>query len=161
MQMTTTSITLRPASLAVHLDAYWLRLYAGDYLSAAQQFSPPARRFSPVRHYLICHSIELSLKSFLFTAGLKRADRKKLNHDLEKALAAAEAHGIGRHVSVLDDDREQIIKVNSLYGGKEFEYFESLEMIFDPLPFDPVAIDSFAERLYAGIEEPVRASTIK
>lgn len=159
--MTATSITLQPASTVIQLDAYWLRHYAGDYLSAAQQFSPPPNRFSPVRHYLICHSIELSLKSFLFTAGLKRDGRKKLSHDLEKALAAAEAHGIGSHVSVSEDDREQIIKVSDLYSGKEFEYFESLEMIFDPLPFDPVAIESFATRLYQGIEVPVRASTIK
>ena len=147
--------------MLVQLDAYWLRHYAGDYLLAAQQFSPPPNRFSPVRHYLICHSIELSLKSFLFTAGLKRADRKKLSHDLEKALAAAESYGIGGHVSISMVDREQIVKVKSLYSGKEFEYFESLEMIYDPLPFDPVAIESFAQRLFSGIEEPVRASTIK
>lgn len=159
--MTTTSITLQSASSIIRVDAYWLRHYAGDYLFAARQFTPPTNRFSPVRHYLVCHSIELSLKSFLFTAGLKRADRKKLNHDLEKALAAAEAHGIGSHVAISNGDREQIVKVNSLYSGKEFEYFESLEMIYDPIPFDQSAIDFFAERLYAGIEEPVRASTIK
>ena len=160
MQMTATSITLLPANTVVRLDAYWLRHYAGDYLSAARQFSPPSNRFSPVRHYLLCHSIELSLKSFLFTAGLKRADRKKLSHDLEKALAAAEAHGIGSHVPISKGDHEQIVRVNSLYSRKEFEYFESLEMIYDPLPFDPNAIESFAERLYVGLEEAVRPSTL-
>ena len=159
--MTGTTVTLKVDNVVMQLDAYWLRHYAGDYLSAAQQFSPPPNRFSPVRHYLICHSIELSLKSFLFTAGLRRADRKKLNHNLEKALMAAETHGIGRHVSISKQDRDQITKVNNLYSAKEFEYFESLEMIFDPLPFDPVAIESFAKRLHQGIEGPVSASTIK
>lgn len=159
--MAGTTVTLKVNNTVMQLDAYWLRHYAGDYLSAAQQFSPPSNRFSPVRHYLICHSIELSLKSFLFTVGLRKADRKKLNHSLEKALATAEAHGIGSHVSVSKQDRDQIVRVNGLYSAKEFEYFESLAMIFDPLPFDPIALESFAERLYQGIEGPVRASAIK
>ncbi|MEO8038586.1 MAG: hypothetical protein ABI794_07430 [Betaproteobacteria bacterium] len=159
--MAGTTVTLKVDNIVVQLDAYWLRHYAGDYLSAAEQFTPPPNRFSPVRHYLFCHSIELSLKSFLFTVGLKRTDRKKLNHDLQRTLKSAEDRGLGTHVSISTLDRDQIARIDNLYSAKEFEYFESLAMIYDPLPFDPIAIESLAKRLHLGIEAPVRASTIK
>jgi hypothetical protein len=151
-------VILQVHDVVVHVDGYWLRHYATDFLAAAQAFEAPKNRFSPVRYYLICHSIELSLKSFLFSAGFKKKDRKKLNHDLEKALDAAEDKGLGEHLEVTSNDRESLQKANKLYPKKEFEYFESLETIYDPHDFDLDELVSFAQRLLDAIESPISAS---
>lgn len=152
------SITLQIDNIVTHVDGYWLRHYANDFLEAAKSFRPPENRFSPVRYYLVCHSIELSLKSFLFSAGFKKKDRKRLNHDLEKALIAAETNGLLTHIDVTNEDRKTIEKANRLYPKKEFEYFESLETIYDPHDFDLESLELFAGRLLEAIDAPVRDS---
>ncbi len=154
-------VTLLPHNIVMHVDGYWLRHYATDFLAAAKSFETPNNRFSPVPYYLICHSIELSLKSYLFSAGFKKKDRKKLNHDLEKALQTAEENGLGSHLEITSFDRDALQKANKLYPKKEFEYFESLETIYDPHDFDVNVLSLFAERLLVAIEEPVRASIIE
>jgi len=151
-------IILQGSNTVVRVDGYWTRIYAGDFLSAAKDFKHPANRFSPIPYYLICHSIELSLKAFLFTVGFKRADRKRLNHDLEKALEAAENNGLSLHIQLTDEERELIIKANRLYPKKEFEYFESLEAIYDPHDFDLDSLASLARKLFERIEVPVTGS---
>ena len=158
--MTNSPISAQVSNITIRVDAYWMRHYAADFLSSAVSFQTPATRFSPVRHYLICHSIELSLKSFLFTVGFKKADRKRLNHNLEAALDSAERHGLGGYVAVTAHSRNQLQKANRLYSQKEFEYFGSLETIYDPLDFDVNALLSFATTLYEGIEVPVAASVV-
>jgi len=149
---------LTAENIEIRVDGYWLRHYATDFLSAAKSFKVPENRFSPIPYYLICHSIELSLKSFMFTAGFKQKDRKKLNHDLEKALKAAEDNGLGVHLEITQIERETLQKANELYPKKEFEYFESLETIYDPHDFDLEVLESLARRLVDSIEIPVKAS---
>src|SRR3569833_3241482 len=86
---------LQDHNIVSHVDGYWLRHYATDFLAAAQAFEAPENRFSPVKYYLVCHSIELSLKSFLFSAGFIKKHRQQLGRDGEKALIAAEENGFG------------------------------------------------------------------
>jgi len=135
-----------------------MRNYAADFLRAAKEFRAPPNRFSPVPHYLVCHSIELSLKSFLITVGFSRKDRRQLGHDLAKALNKAEQHGIEEYVGITPDDRDLLQKANTIYMKKELEYFESLETIYDPLNFSHSSTVAFAEKLYEGINGPVSAS---
>lgn len=144
-----------------HVDAYWLRHYAGDFLDAADAFEPPKNRFSPVPYFLICRSIELSLKSFLFTVGFNWKERKSLNHDLENALSSAEDNGLSTYIEITSDDRDVLRKANRLYPKKEFEYFESLETVYDPHDFDLNTLESFARRLFEAIENRVKASVFE
>ena len=113
-------VTLQVSNTVMRVDGYWLRNYAGDFLKAARDFVPPVDRFSPLPYYLVCHSIELSLKAFLFSAGFNKAARKALNHDLQKAIAAAEANGLNDYLQVSANDRDLIFKANRLYPKKEF-----------------------------------------
>ena len=154
-------VTLQISSTVMRVDGYWLRNYAGDFLKGARDFVPPVDRFSPLPYYLVCHSIELSLKAFLFSAGFNKAARKALNHNLEKAISAAEANGINAYLQVSAKDRDLIVKANRLYPKKEFEYFESLETIYDPHNFQLEDLTAFAHRLFEAIEAPVRASVLK
>ena len=151
-------ILLQASNIVAHVDGYWLRQYAADFLAAARTFQAPTNRFSPVRYYLICHSIELALKAFLFTAGYKKKDRKKLNHDLVKAFNAAEKNGLVEHIQITQRERETVEKANKLYPRKEFEYFESLETIYDPHDFDLEVLEELAQRLIEKIETPIKAS---
>jgi hypothetical protein len=152
---------LQGSDTIIDVGGYWLRHYAGDFLAAAKAFKPPGTRFSPVPYYLVCHSIELSLKSFLYSAGINRRDRKKLNHDLEEALRAAEDSGLSAYLEITSSDREVLSKANRLYPKKEFEYFESLETVYDSHDFELDALTSFALRLFEAIDSPVMASTIR
>ncbi|MDO8827253.1 hypothetical protein [Methylophaga sp.] len=151
-------IVLQPANIVAHVEGHWLRRYAEDFLAAARAFKAPNNRFSPVRYYLICHSIELALKAYLFTAGYKKKDRKKLNHDLVEALIAAEKNGLSEYFQITLKERESVEKANALYPKKEFEYFESLKTIYDPHEFDLDVLDELAQRLIEKIEEPIKAT---
>lgn len=149
---------LKAENITIRVDGYWLRHYATDFLSAAKSFEVPENRFSPIPYYLTCHSIELSLKSFLYTAGFKKKDQKKLNHDLVKALNVAEDNGLNAHIVIEASERDALEKANRLYPKKEFEYFERLQTIYDPHDFDLEVLASFAQRLLDAIESPVRDS---
>ena len=59
----------------IHATPYGFNIYAADFLDAAKQFKT-SRPFSPVPYYLLCHSIELSLKCFLL--GKKAASKEEL-----------------------------------------------------------------------------------
>ncbi|WP_157385913.1 hypothetical protein [Methylosarcina fibrata] len=151
-------VTLQISNVVAHVDGHWLRNYAADFLAAARAFQAPEHRFSPVRYYLICHSIELALKAFLFTAGYKKKNRKKLNHDLVKALDAAEGNGLAQYFEISHKERESIEKANKLYPRKEFEYFESLETIYDPHDFELDVLEGLAQRLIEKIEAAIKVT---
>lgn len=152
---------LHAEDIEVHVDGYWLRHYAADFLGAANTFEAPKNRFSPIPYYLICHSIELSLKSFLFTAGFKKKDRRRLNHDLIRALSAAEDNGLGNYLEISSIERDAVYKANELYLKKEFEYVETLATIYDSHDLDIGVLASFARRLLDSIESSVCASIYK
>jgi len=149
---------LQAQDIIVYVDGYWLRNYASDFFNAAISYKNESNRFSPVPYYLLCHSIELSFKSFLFTVGYKRKDRKKINHDLYKALDISEKAGLNAHIDITQDDRELISNVNNLYEKKQFEYYENLKVVYDPIKVDIEELASFARRLLEAIEKPVRES---
>lgn len=151
-------IVLQTENVVMHVDGHWLRRYAEDFLAAAISSQTPKNRFSPVRYYLICHSIELAFKAFLFAAGYKKKDRKKLNHNLVKALRAAEENGLANYFEITRQERDSLVKANKLYHKKEFEYFESLETIYDPLEFDVDVLCELAQRLIESIDEPIKAA---
>jgi hypothetical protein len=78
---------------------------------------------SPV-YFLIGHSIELGLKSFLRRSGFEPdALKDKFRHDLIKCLREAEAKvpSLGRVLSF--DERTLLELLNENYRGKDFEYF--------------------------------------
>ncbi|WP_166827398.1 hypothetical protein [Thalassoroseus pseudoceratinae] len=155
------NVVIQPDEAVMRVDGYWSRHYATDFLAAADAFAPPKNRFSPIPYYLVCHSIELSFKAFLRSVGFNRNDCKKLNHNLEKALEIAVEQGLGNYLEVSCGDREVLALANRLYLKKEFEYFESLETIYDPHNFDIDELTEFARRLLGAIEDPVRASVFQ
>jgi hypothetical protein len=101
-----------------------LWVYANAYLRAAAAVPAPEAPYEPVRYYLACHSIELSLKAYLSLHGatmLELAD-SAYGHNLDAILTAAETKGLQSYVRVSDEQRAEICKAATYYAGKVFEY---------------------------------------
>ncbi len=68
---------------------------------------------------------------------------------------------MAEHFQITHEERQSVEKANKLYPKKEFEYFESLETIYDPHDFDLDVLDQFAQRLIEKIEEPIKATVFE
>lgn len=158
----TDTVQLQPREIVVSVDAHWLRRFAEDFLSAYRSFSSPESRYSPVPHFLVCRSIELSLKSFLRARGVLRNERKTIGHNLESALDKALDLGLKDYMEVTVEDREALAAANRLYRKKEFEYFESLDLVFEKsCQPDILPLADLAMKLVNAIEDPVREAAVE
>lgn len=74
--------------------------------------------------YLVGHSIELCLKSYLVFHGvpLKDLKTKKFGHDLEKSLKKAKELGLNNHVEFEDGELHALRVLNELYSTKQLNY---------------------------------------
>ena len=101
-----------------------LWMYANAYASSVKALAEPSVPFEPVRYYLACHSIELSLKAYLSLHGatMLELSESKMSHSLEKALDEAEAKGLLSAVHLSVEQRAEVRKANHYYNGKLFEY---------------------------------------
>ena len=78
-------------------------------------------------YYLWGHSIELSLKAFLFANGvpLLKLRSKELGHDLKALVTEAESQGIKRKVHLSAREIGEIHVLSDEYVAKRFEYHEA------------------------------------
>jgi len=65
---------------------------------------------------------------------------------------------LAEHLKITHKERETVEKADRLYPKKEFEYFESLETIYDPHDFDLDVLDQIAQRLIEKIEGPIKVT---
>ena len=80
-----------------------------------------------VAYYLVGHSIELTLKSYLFAKGYKLSDlrnSKKYGHCLSSLLDECRKRKIGREVKLSKAEIAAIHLLNDVYKTKRFEYLE-------------------------------------
>ncbi|MEW7986511.1 MAG: hypothetical protein AB2810_15910 [Candidatus Thiodiazotropha endolucinida] len=78
-----------------------------------------------VAYYLVGHSIELTLKSFLYAKKYsKNKLRKKYGHDLGKLLKECTKRKLGREVKLKKMEKRMIELLNATYKSKGFEYLE-------------------------------------
>jgi HEPN domain-containing protein len=86
--------------------------------AAGNQFSVPA-------YYLWGHSIELSLKAFLYDCGVCLPKLKKLGHDLKALVEEAKRHNLEKKVYLDARELGEICCLNDEYTTKHFEYHET------------------------------------
>ena len=74
--------------------------------------------------YLVGHSIELCLKSYLLFRGVPLVELKsrKYGHDLEKCFTKATELGLTDHVRLDDADLRSLQLLNELYSTKQLNY---------------------------------------
>src|SRR5687767_4268582 len=95
---------------------------AREFLDAAHL----VRREKPVwfapTYFLVCQSIELSLKAFLRGAGYSDKQLRQLGHDLDACIAAARTVGVENHASLSEADVAAVGVINAYYHSKDLQY---------------------------------------
>lgn len=101
-----------------------------SYRIIAKEKENPLDLFNS-KMFLLCRSIELTIKGFLLTTGLTEQELKgSYGHDLEKLLKRAVQENTllekktGTLFSIAQFDKEVIKKVSPYYTKKEFEYIK-------------------------------------
>ena len=97
---------------------------AGEFLAAAQSLHSANASPSRPLYFLICQSIEPSLKAYIRSCGAAREQLKKIGHDLEKALNRAQSEKLSQFFSVTPDQEQAIRMINPYYAGKDLQYTE-------------------------------------
>lgn len=72
--------------------------------------------------YLVGHSIELILKSFLAHNGVNDNKLRKIGHDLEKCYKKAKQLGLNSVVTLNAENEEVLEVLNVLYKTKQLNY---------------------------------------
>ena len=133
---------------------------AKDMLAAATiLFESGERAATRPTYYLLGHSIELALKSFLLANG-DSLDRLKfrIGHDLSKAARRVVAAKCDPLSSIVEENRDLIAALNYYYEEKEFEYrvtglkqYPRKELLFEFLQaaiplIEPIAFQAYKDR---------------
>lgn len=96
--------------------------YALEYYSAyelVQKQHPKLTEYFSVKYYLLCHSLELTMKAWLRHNGATYTEMKKLGHDLEKIMSVLH----DEYSLLFSAEGQAMIRlVNQHYSQKEFEY---------------------------------------
>lgn len=110
-------------------------VYANRYSKAAVGLLDTSKHevgFDPVPYYLLCQSLELHLKSFIWLEDRigTRTIKNRYGHDLEKLWTHAKTRRIDRYARVTDLRNSVISLVAPYYRKRQFNYLD-LDMIFD------------------------------
>jgi HEPN domain-containing protein len=130
---------------------------AEEFLEAATKVcKPPVTARNKLRlkinmtaYYLLGHSIELSLKAFLFGRGIKynKLRYKPYGHDLSKLITVSRKRRLGVQVKLTNNEIDLIKLLSISYSAKLLEYTETG---FYKLPEYGV-LHEIATKLVAGI----------
>jgi HEPN domain-containing protein len=102
--------------------------HAREFAEAASVVAEAAGDKTPLpAYYLWGHSIELSLKAFLFGCGvpLRKLKSKELGHDLKALAREALSHNLKTVVHLDSQEIAEIDLLNYDYVAKHFEYHET------------------------------------
>ncbi|WP_163831885.1 hypothetical protein [Spartinivicinus ruber] len=111
-------ITIKCAYVNLSPDAF--QLWANHYYKCKQDFQSPSK-FSPVPYFLLCRSIELTLKARHLHGDTKKAVKDKFSHNLKKCYDA-----LKEDFKLLNKDEYKVLKfANKIYSKKGFEYFNA------------------------------------
>lgn len=107
---------------------------AEEFLEAATKVcKPPVTARDKLRlkmkmtaYYLLGHSIELSLKAFLFGRGVKynKLRNRSYGHDLDKLITESRKRRLGIQVKLTPNEVELIKLLSISYSAKLLEYTE-------------------------------------
>ena len=122
---------------SAHLDMTGtvFMIYANRYRTAAGSWLSTSKRefgFDPVPYYLLCQSLELHLKSFIWLedrVGTKSI-KSKYGHNLEKLWTHAKTRRVDRYARATDLRNRVISLVAPYYRRRQFNYLD-LDMVLD------------------------------
>jgi hypothetical protein len=95
---------------------------AREFLDAAQLVRQKKSATFPPTYFLVCQSLELSLKAYLRGSGHSDAQLRRLGHNLDECMSAAKAGGVDDYVSLSPEDVAAVAAINPYYQFKDFQY---------------------------------------
>ncbi len=112
------------AGLKARMGPAGLHVYAEHFVSAAKALPRSQVPFEPVHAYLVCHGIELALKTFLSIKGSAMIElaNSSSGHKLEALLAKAQELKLSEFVPLTMEQLTSIRQASTYYAGKLFEY---------------------------------------
>lgn len=144
-------------AITVDITPYSFHRWAGHYFAAAKAV-PVEEKFSPVPHFLRGRALELVLKAYVATTDYPRWRlKRRIGHNLERALGVAEERGLAAHVVVSESERALVRKLSAVYRRKGLEYMSPGDAgtAFKAVP-DTRELDPLIERLLTGLAEVCR-----
>ena len=113
-------------------SAIGLARYARDYYDAALAADDKLGRRegyeivapAPVM-FLVAHSIELALKSYLRFMNYTVDDLKRLSHHLDECWEVAKENGIEQYITLTEEDLGVLSLISSLHASTELRYIQT------------------------------------
>lgn len=155
MKLKFMDIMIQAEPIVFNIKPYGFQRYAQEFMYAERTFET-TDNFSPVPYYLLCRSIELSLKAYLLLKGCKiKYLKNKIGHNLEKLLKKAKELNIEEIITISTEDSDNIFKANIYYEKKGFEYFFVIDAVsgYKELP-DIELLRSVSTRLVEKLYQP-------
>lgn len=112
--------------------------YANKYFDAAELLrgQPLGETFDPIQYHLLCQSLELHLKSFIWLTDRLTRDqfKTKYGHDIVKLWNHAKKRKISRFCAVTPLRNETIELIGPYYKKRKFVYLDlSMSWVGIPL----------------------------
>jgi hypothetical protein len=137
---------IKPDGFDENLSPEAFHRWAEHYYQCKQDFRIPGA-LSPVPYFLLCHAIELELKSRFLHKKNREEVKKKYRHNLKKAYSDLDSD-----MQTLEANEVSTLEAASaIYAGKGFEYFdpEHAARGYSQFP-DLAALDTIAAKLIRG-----------
>jgi hypothetical protein len=131
------SVVMKVQPATVDMTGIEFTQYGNYYLAAAEYLArrKPETWFDPLPYQLLCQSLELHLKSFIWLKDRlsRRTLRNKYGHDLERLWLHAKEQGVVRYCTLTPARESAIALLDPFYKDRKFAYLD-LSMTFEGIP---------------------------
>jgi len=160
-----TGIVVEVGIATVVMTGIEFMIYANRYLEAAESLSNQSdsdQWFDPLPYQLLCQSLELHLKSFIWLTDKHSRDKikNKYRHDIVKLWRHSKSRGIAKFCAPTDLRNKTIELVGPYYKARKFTYLD-LSMSWEGirnLRANPKSIPTLlrlCKRLRKSVDKPI------
>lgn len=100
-------------------EASFFHRMSYEYINACEELEKSRMRYSTICYYLVCHALEIAMKSYLILDGWEEKKIRNISHNLKGLMKILKK---GEYYIFTKQDEEYIIAVNKYYSKKDFEY---------------------------------------
>jgi len=132
-------------------------VYASSYKRAAETLMAQGTSELIVPTiYLLVHSLELALKSYLLSNGIaaKTLANRPYRHDVTHCLLEAEKHGLFASITLTIPQRDAIASASVIFNKKELNYFYEKSTVFPDMEQLQSALHAVISAVFDRISEP-------
>src|SRR5438874_1996020 len=105
-------------SIPVFEPSFFHRL-SYEFINACEELEKLGIRYSSISYYLVCHALEIAMKSYLVLNGYSERNITGMRHNLVKIMNVLKTKNYYKFSS---DEEEMIKGINKYYSKKDFEY---------------------------------------